>query len=66
MEEARSLEPRRVTVEFHPQRMADAVLALAFERLMENREAAQTLKDSEQNEEHMECVQSCFMEEPWQ
>lgn len=66
MEEARSLEPRRLTVEFRPQRMADAVLALAFKRLMEDREAAQTSEDSVQNEEHRECVQPCFMEETWQ
>ena len=39
MEEARALVPRRVKVEFAPQRSADAILSLAFEWLTRNDES---------------------------
>ena len=50
MEEARSSVVRRVTVDFVPQRTADAILALAFEWLIHNDQSARVNDDSVQNE----------------
>ena len=66
MEEARSLEPRRVVIEFSPQRLADAILALAFERVMASSEANGTCEHSVQKEEGTDCVEVSLCEETWQ
>lgn len=66
MEEARSLEPRRVTVEFRPQRMAEAILSLAFEQVLENSHANPLRKLSEQSKQNTDCVKACLSKETCQ
>jgi hypothetical protein len=63
MEEARSLEPRRVRLEFCPQRMADELLSLAFERLTARDESSLASGHSVQNEENTDGVEVCLHEE---
>lgn len=66
MEEARSLEPRRVKIEFLPQRMADHILSLAFERLLSNGEAIDGGDHSVQNEPDTDLVEVAFGQEVMQ
>lgn len=63
MEEARSLEPRRVRIEFCPQRMADELLSLAFERLTVSDESNLVSDHSVQNEESADGFEVCLHEE---
>jgi hypothetical protein len=63
MEEARSLEPRQVKLEFCPQRMADEALSLAFERLTASDESNWPIDHSVQNEEHADGPEVCLHEE---
>jgi hypothetical protein len=63
MEEARSLEPRRVRLEFCPQRMAEELLSLAFERLTASDESNWASDHSVQNEEYTENTEDCLCEE---
>ena len=66
MEEARSLEPRRVKIEFLPQRMADHILSLAFERLLSNVETIDSGDDSVQNEPNADLVEVALSQEVMQ
>ena len=63
MEEARSLEPRVVKLEFCPQRMAEEFLSAAFARLTASDKSNLADEFCGQNEESTAGLEVCLHEE---